>query len=309
MLLLHEPEHDEAFVKLVLGFAHPRPDPDEDLAAAVALAAVADAAVVVVGTNEELETEGRDRTTLSLAGRQDELVRRVAEVNPATVVVVISGAPVAMPWRDQVSAVVLAPFGGQELGPALADVLLGVTEPGGRLATTWGGGDSPLVLSTRPVAGALAYEEGLDIGYRAWLKSGRLPAYWFGHGLGYTSWAYQQLDAPTAVAAGEDARVRVRLANTGQRRGKEVVQVYLSRPRSSVRRPAAWLAGFQAVTAGPGEVRDVDIVLAARAFQHWSVEDHGWLTETGTFRLTAGRSAGDQSLRSDLTVVRHDQED
>ncbi len=125
-------------------------EPDEELARAVACAQAADVTVVVVGTNEEIETEGRDRATMSLAGRQDELVRRVAEVNSKTVVVVISGAPVAMPWRDQVSAVVLAPFGGQELGRGLADVLLGVTEPGGRLATTWGAEDAdvPVLVDT-----------------------------------------------------------------------------------------------------------------------------------------------------------------
>jgi beta-glucosidase len=307
--LLHEPEHEAGFVKVVLAFRPPRTGSDEQLAAAVALAEAADVAVVVVGTNEEIETEGRDRTTLSLPGRQDELVRRVAGVSPATVVVVISGAPVAMPWRDRVAAVLLAPFGGQELGPALADVLLGVIEPGGRLAATWGEGDDPSVLSTRPVDGVLPYEEGLDIGHRAWLKSGRPPAYWFGHGLGYTGWAYEQLDVPAAVPVGEDARVRVRLTNTGHRGGKEVVQVYLSRPSSSVRRPVTWLAGFHVVRAGPGEVREVDIVLAPRAFEHWSVADHRWQTEAGVFEITVGRSAGDRPLRSDVTIVSHAYDD
>ena len=307
--LLHQPEHDAGFVKVVLGFRPPRAGPDHELATAVALADAADVAVVVVGTNEEIETEGRDRTTLALPGRQDELVRRVAEVSSATVVVVISGAPVAMPWRNLVGAVLLAPFGGQELGRALADVLLGVLEPGGRLATTWGGDEGPDALSTRPVAGVLAYEEGLDVGYRAWLKDGRAPAFWFGHGLGYTSWAYVQLEAPTAVVAGEDARVRVRLANTGNRRGKEVVQVYLSRPRSSVRRPAAWLAGFEVVMADPGEVRELEIVLHARAFQHWSIDRHGWLTEVGTFVVSVGRSAGDRPLHADLSVLSEDHGD
>jgi beta-glucosidase len=207
-----------------------------------------------------------------------------------------------------VSAVVLAAFGGQELGPALADVLLGVREPGGRLATTWGVEDADVpVLGTRPVAGVLPYDEGLDIGHRAWLKTGRQPAYWFGHGLGYTGWTYDRLDAPVDVVAGEGAIVRVRVVNFGHRAGREVVQVYLSRAASSVRRPTLWLAGFQVVTAGAGEVREVEIPIAARGFQHWSVAEHGWRTEPGTFRVTVGRSAGDRPLAADLTVVGRDQ--
>jgi beta-glucosidase len=203
-----------------------------------------------------------------------------------------------------VNAVVLAPFGGQEMGPALVDVLLGVTEAGGRLATTWGGEDADVpVWSTRPVGGVMPYDEGLDIGYRAWVRTGRQPAFWFGHGLGYTSWTYEQLAAPTAIMVGSGATVRVRIANIGDRPGKEVVQVYLSRPRSSIRRPPVWLAGFEVVTANPGEVRDIEIRVVARAFQHWSVEEHGWRTESGAFRLTVGSSAGDRRLTADIMVT------
>ncbi len=307
VVLRHRPEHDLEFVKAVLGFRPPQAEPDEELARAVALAKEADVTVVVVGTNEELETEGRDRRTTSLAGRQDELVRRVGEVSSNTVVVVISGAPVATPWRDQVSAVLLAPFGGQEFGHALADVLLGVTEAGGRLATTWGADDADVpVLCTRPTAGVMSYDEGLEIGYRAWLKTGRHPAYWFGHGLGYTTWTYQQLETPPVVVVGVDTSVRVTLTNTGDRPGKEVVQVYLSRPASSIRRPPIWLAGFAVVTASPGEVREVDVRIGVRAFQHWSVADHAWRTEPGPFRVTAGRSAGDRPLTADFVVSGQD---
>jgi beta-glucosidase len=307
-VVLHRPEYDVDFVKAVLGLRPPRAEPEVELARAVALAEAAETAVVVVGTNEEIETEGRDRTSMSLPGRQDELVSRVAKVNSNTVVVVTTGAPVAMPWRSQVAAVLLAPFGGQEFAHGIADVLLGVAEPGGRLACTWGGEDADVpVWTTRPVGGVLPYVENLDIGYRAWMKAGRKPAFWFGHGLGYTSWSYDHLDAPTAVAAGEDANVRVQVANIGRRSGNEVVQVYLSRPGSSIRRPPIWLAGFASVTASPGEVLAVGIRVAARTFQHWSVDEGGWRTEPGTFRLTVGRSAGDRPLAADITVLVPDQ--
>ncbi|HKF89328.1 MAG TPA: glycoside hydrolase family 3 C-terminal domain-containing protein [Propionibacteriaceae bacterium] len=310
LVLRHRPEHDDDFVKAVLGFRPPEAEPDQELATAVALARAADVAVVVVGTDEELETEGRDRVTTSLSGRQDELVRQVAKVNPRTVVVVISGAPVATPWRAQVSALLLAQFGGQEAAAALTEVLLGVTEPGGRLATTWGADDADVpVWTTRPVDGVLPYAEGLDVGYRAWVRTGRHPAYWFGHGLGYTDWAYETIAAPAVLAAGEDVTVRVRIANIGNRRGKEVVQVYLERSESTVRRPAIWLAGFAVVTADPGEVREVDVQVSPRAFQHWSVAEHGWRTEPGAFRLSAGRSAGDRPLAAEIVVTAPDQGD
>jgi beta-glucosidase len=304
LVLRHRPEHDDDFVKAVLGFRPPEAEPDEELATAVALARAADVALVVVGTNEELETEGRDRVTTSLPGRQDELVRQVAKVNPRTVVVVISGAPVATPWRAQVSALLLAQFGGQEAAAALTEVLLGVTEPGGRLATTWGADDADVpVWSTRPVGGVLPYAEGLDVGYRAWAGRDRHPAYWFGHGLGYTDWAYETIAAPAGLAAGEDVTVRVRIANIGNRRGREVVQVYLERSESTVRRPAIWLAGFAVVMAEPGEVREVAVQVSPRAFQHWSVAEHGWRTEPGAFRLSAGRSAGDRPLAAEIVVT------
>ena len=163
---------------LSLGYGAPVGTAEELLAEAEAAARACDVAVVVVGTTEEVESEGFDRTTLALPGRQDELVRRVAAANPRTVVVVNAGSPVELPWADDVAAVLLAWFPGQEAGHALADVLLGVTEPGGRLPTTWPvvAADCP-VLDTTPAGGVLAYDEGVFIGYRAWERAGVAPRY------------------------------------------------------------------------------------------------------------------------------------
>ena len=125
---------------------------------------------MVVGTSEDVESEGFDRTSLALPGRQDELVRAVAAANPRTVVVVNAGSPVELPWRDEVSAVLVSWFPGMEFGNALADVLLGAVEPGGRLPTTWPAAlaDAP-VLEVTPTDGRLEYTEGLDIGHRAYV--------------------------------------------------------------------------------------------------------------------------------------------
>jgi beta-glucosidase len=267
-----------SFVNLTLGHAPPYPDPDAQLADAVELAASADVAVVVVGTTEEVESEGFDRTSLALPGRQDELVTRVAAANPRTIVVVNAGSPVLMPWAGEVAAILLTWFPGQEAGAALADVLLGVTEPGGRLPTTWPrrAQDCP-VLDTAPRDGVVRYDEGVFIGYRAWARAGTEPLFPFGHGLGYTTWAYESL----AVTDPGAAQVTVR--NTGARRGREVVQVYVD----------GALAGFAGVAADPGEAVTVRVPLSPRAMQTW---DDGWRTRPGPYLVEAGRSATDRPL-------------
>ncbi|GII01808.1 glycoside hydrolase family 3 C-terminal domain-containing protein [Planobispora takensis] len=265
----------------------------DELAAAVELARTCDAAVVVVGTTEEIESEGFDREHLELPGRQNELVRAVAAVCPDTVVVVNSGGPVTLPWREEVPAVLLSWFPGQEAGHGLADVLFGVAEPGGRLPTTW---SESALFSTVPEDGVLTYGEGLDIGYRAWLRESTPPVYWFGHGLGYTSWSYESLTVPELITPDAPLTVRVRLRNTGGRAGREVVQVYLSRPETAVTRPVRWLAGYAAAVAEPGETVEVAVGIRPRAFQYWSAEAGGWRLEEGAFTVLAGRSAADLPL-------------
>jgi len=276
----------------------PRRGAADELAAATELAAGCDAAIVVVGTTDEIESEGFDRTTLALPGRQDDLVRAVVAANPTTVVVVNSGGPVELPWLADVPAVLLGWFPGEQAGHGLADVLFGAVEPGGRLPTTWpvAQSDAP-VLSTDPVDGVLSYDEELNIGYRAWAASGVEPAFWFGHGLGYTSWSYE--DISVSEPDSDAFSVRVRLRNTGSRSGREVVQVYLSRSDSAVTRPPRWLAGFTAAVAEPGHVVDVVIPIPSRAVAHWTRD--GWTVEPGTVTVHAGPSAG--ALPLSTTVV------
>ncbi len=263
---------------------------------AVAAAASSDVAIVVVGTTEEVESEGFDRRTLALPGRQDELVRAVAAANPRTVVVVNSGAPVLLPWADDVAAVLLSWFPGQEFGHALADVLLGRTEPSGRLPTTWPVTEDHLP-SVKPVDGTLVYDEGRFIGYRSPARAALFP---FGSGLGYTTWEYVSLDAPRSGGTGDDVAVTVTVRNTGDRRGRTVAQAYLGRPGSAVERPATWLAGFATIDADPGEEVSATITIVPRAFEHWDA--NGWTTEPGTFTLSVGPSVADTPLAADLSV-------
>ncbi|WP_280270113.1 beta-glucosidase family protein [Nocardia wallacei] len=282
------------FLGVTLGADRPRRAPEEEFAAAVEAARTCDVAVVVVGTTEQIESEGVDRATLRLPGRQDELVAAVAAVNPRTVVVVNSGAPVEMPWRDDVAAVVLSWFPGQEFGAALSDVLTGVREPGGRLPTTWPKtmADVP-VLNTTPDDGTLTYAEGVHIGYRAWLRAGVEPAYPFGHGLGYTTWELRNLDVSGRT-------VTVTVTNIGERAGKQVVQVYLSREHSAIDRPVRWLAAFATVTLEPGESQRVEIALPQRAFEHWTAD--GWAVESGVFGVHVGTSVIALPLAAEVVV-------
>lgn len=276
-------------------------NPEGLLADAVAAAADADLAIVVVGTNSRVESEGFDRKDLDLPGRQDDLVRAVVAANPNTVVVVNAGSPVVLPWRDEVRALLLTYFGGQEYGNALADLLFGAAEPGGRLPTTWPKtlGDVP-VLDVTPKDGVVAYEEGIHIGYRAWLRAGRQPAFEFGHGLGYTIWELGGLAVSDTVSTAAPATVQVTVTNAGSRRGKQVVQVYLSRSETSIERPVRWLAGFAAVELDAGETSTVTVDVPARAFANW---DEGWQYEPGVFQVHVGTSVTATPLEGVVELV------
>jgi len=285
---------------VLFGLMHAEPRPDEDrlIAEAVEAARSAEVAVVVVSTTDLTESEGFDRRSLRLPGRQDELVAAVAAANRNTVVVVNTGSPVEMPWSDEVAAILLTWFPGQEGGNALAEVLLGA-EPGGRLTTTWPKAlaDAPVTQVVATEAGELHYDEGVFIGYRAWEQRGTTePAYWFGHGLSYTDWAYEGL-----AVEGDEVKVRVR--NSGARAGREVVQVYLA-PEAGVEVPGGIerhrLAGFAAISAEPGETVEVTVPIEERSFQVWDESVHGWRTVAGAWTVKAGRNVADLRLSGEM---------
>ncbi len=295
---------DQNAAKISLAMEKPNMTPAEALAESERLARAADAVVLVIGTTDQDESEGRDRESLALQPTQDELVRRVAAANPRTVVVVSAGSPVLMPWRHDVAAILLTWFPGQEVGNAMADMLLGRTEPGGRLPTTWpAAAEDVPILDTQPDKGWLHYTEGLDIGYRAWLRAEAAPAFPFGHGFGYTEWTY--IDAESAVGGpetGGSPTVRVRLRNSGSRPGREVVQAYLARPKSEIERPLLWLGGFASVEAAAGQEIEVVVPIDRWALRHWDEAAGDWAVEPGQFEVRIGRSIGDLRLASVVEV-------
>ena len=279
------------------------PDEEAALDQAVTAAAAASAAVVVVGSAETTESEGFDRATLRLPGRQDELVERVSAVNPRTVVVVNSGMPVLMPWASQVAAVLYAWLPGQAMGEALADVLLGVAEPGGRLPVSMPAQESDApVLHAVPEDGRLSYDEGLLIGYRGYDAAGTSPLFAFGHGLGYTSWAYDALTADRAdLAPGTDLSVEVTVRNTGPRTGREVVQAYVAGPALGPGRPVRVLGAFGTVSAAPGATATVTLTLPARVFARYDEHAGRWDWPPGQFTIAVGRSSRDLRLTTAVT--------
>ena len=267
----------------------------------------ADVVLVFVGLPEAYETEGVDRSDLRLPDSHDALVRALVEVNPNVVVVLSNGAPVEMPWVGQVRAVVEGYLGGQAGGSAVADVLFGVAEPGGRLAETfprrWA--DNPVsALPTGPRQ--VEYRESLYVGYRYYDSVGADVLFPFGHGLGYTTFGYSELDlGRVEVADGEDLLVTatVTVTNTGDRAGSEVVQLYVHDVETSVFRPEQELKGFAKVRLEPGESGAVTLGLDRRAFAVWDRHRPGWAVEPGRFEIRVGSSSRDIRARAVLEVT------
>ena len=259
--------------------------------AAVAAARLSDVAIIVAGIEEG---EFRDRARLSLPGRQEELIERVAATGKPIVVVLIGGSAITMtPWLDRVGAVIDAWYPGEEGGPAIADVLFGDYNPGGRLPITFpiSEGQLPLVYNHKPTGRGDDY---LDL-------TGQ-PLFPFGYGLSYTTFAYRALTIePATVTSGGRVRISFRVKNTGTRTGDEVPQLYVRDVLASVARPVMELKGFTRVRLGPSEEREVVFQLAVEDLRMLDAHMR-WVTEPGTFRILVGASSKDIRLRGDLVV-------
>jgi beta-glucosidase len=263
------------------------------ITAAVTAAKSASTAVVVV--SDDTESEATDRLSLNLPSAQDELISAVAAANPHTVVVVNAGAPVAMPWLSQVSAVVDAWYPGQTSGTVLASVLFGQTDPGGHLPVTFPQSLSQVPASTTaefPGNGTtVQYSEGVDVGYRWYDAKATQPLFPFGFGLSYTSFAYSGLQVSrTSVSGTQDVRVSATVTNVGKRSGSDVAQLYLGDPAASGE-PPRQLVGFTRVSLAPGQSTRVSFAIRPQDMSWWSDSANGWTQTEGQYSVYVGDSS------------------
>jgi beta-glucosidase len=281
------------------------PGADPRLGRAVELAKRCDVALVFAGYPEAFETEGNDRPSISLMGKQNELIAAVAAANPRTVVVLNAGAPVSMPWVDKVAAVVEAYYPGLENGNAVASVLLGEVNPSGKLPVSFPVRleDSPAFINASyPGCREVNYGEGIFVGYRYYDKMDVTPLFPFGHGLSYTTFAYSDLKVAKKVKAGERIEVTLKVKNTGKVVGKEVVQLYVGDTKSSLPRPPKELKGFAKVALEPGQSETVTFTLDERSLAYYDPVKKGWVAEPGEFEVLVGASSRDIRLKAKFTL-------
>lgn len=273
---------------------------------AVHLAANSDAVLVCAGFGGEWQSEGFDRQSLALPGLQDTLIEQVAAANPHTIVVLNTGSPITMPWLSSVAAVVQAWHPGQECGNAIADVLFGDTNPSGKLPQTFPVRleDTPTYLDVPGENGKVSYGEGVFVGHRYYEKKKVAPLFPFGFGLSYTTFSYSSLELDAQqTSLTEPFHVSLEVSNTGQREGKEIVQMYVRDEQASLTRPEKELKAFAKVHLKPGEQQTVMFSLDRDALAYYDDLTHEWVAEAGVFEVLVGASSQDIRARSAFTLI------
>jgi beta-glucosidase len=287
-----------------------RDDEDTSIADAVELAKSVDIPILLTGLSSDYEYEASDRASLVLPRRENELIQRVCEANPNTVVIIQAGMPIEMPWLESVNTLVYAWYGGQEAGRAIADVLWGATSPSGRLSLTFPKRlqDTPAFLNFGKTDRGIVYGEGVFVGYRYYEKLDCPPLFYFGYGLSYTGFKYSNLSVPAVFPSSAlgTIGVSVDLENIGPCMGSEVVQIYVSDLACSVQRPRKELKAFDKVSLDKGEKTTCKIVLDKYAVSFWSEEDEQWKAEAGEFAVIVATSADprDEQLQAVFRIER-----
>jgi beta-glucosidase len=305
LLTLEYARSEESLVPMVRLGCLP-PVPANAIERASALAATSDVAIVCVGFGGDWQSEGFDRPDMDLPGKQDALVEQVAAANPRTVVVLNTGSPIAMPWLEKVAAVVQAWYPGQECGNAIADVLFGDTNPSGKLPQTFPVRleDTPAYLDLPGENGKVYYGEGLFVGYRYYDKRKITPLFPFGFGLSYTSFDYGPLRLGAREIGPDDTlQVSVEITNTGQRAGKEVVQLYIRDVVASLERPDKELKAFAKVHLEPGECKTVTLAVARDALAYYDDLAREWVAEAGEFEVLIGASSEDMRGKATFALA------
>ena len=289
------------------GFDDEEDKTDEELIKeAVKAAENAEAAVVFAGLPDNFESEGYDRKHMRMPACQNALIEAVAEVQENTIVVLHNGAPVEMPWIDKVKAVLEVYLGGQAVGGASLNVLYGKVNPSGHLAETFPLRlqDTPCYLNYGGENDRSVYSEGVFVGYRYYASKDMEVLFPFGHGLSYTTFSYDNLTVDQErIRESETLTVTVDVTNTGERKGKEVVQLYVAPKDSKVIRPVRELRAFEKIELLPGETKTVKFTLDKNAYAYWNVQIHDWYVESGEYEIQIGKNA-QEILLSKMVYVK-----
>ena len=279
---------------------------EELLTEAIKAAKQAEAAVIFAGLPDNFESEGYDRKHLRMPECQNRLIEEISAVQPNTIVILHNGAPVEMPWIDKVKAVLEVYLGGQAVGSAAVNILYGKTNPSGRLPETF-----PLRLEDTPCYlfyggenDRSEYREGVFVGYRYYTSKDMPVLFPFGYGLSYTDFTYTNLQISHAkIQDNETLTVKVDVTNTGNCKGKEVIQLYISAKEGQVIRPVRELRAFKKISLNPGETKNVVLELDGRAFSYWNTEIHDWYMEPGSYKIQIGKSAQEILLEKEVQVI------
>lgn len=265
----------------------------------------AEAAVIFAGLPDSFESEGYDRVHMSMPKCQNELIERVAKVQPNTAVVLHNGSPVEMPWKDDVKGILEAYLGGQAVGASEADVLFGDVNPSGKLPETFPMKfeDNPSYLYYEGEGDRSEYREGVFIGYRYYDKKNMKVLFPFGYGLSYTTFEYSNLKLSSkSIKDTGKLTVTLDVTNTGKITGKEVVELYVGMRNSNVIRPVKELRGFEKIELNPKETKSVSFNLCKRAFSYYNTQIHDWYAETGDYDILIGKSSRDIVLSESVHV-------
>ncbi len=264
--------------------------------------------LVAAGFDQDSESEAGDRT-FALPYGQDELIRAMAAANKKVIVAVTSGGNVdSNAWLDRVPVLLETWYGGQDVGRALAEILLGEVNPSGHLPATFErhAEDNPTFANYYPEPGTkrVVYKEGIFVGYRGYEHNHTKPLFPFGYGLSYTTFKFANLAvSPETAGANPQVTVTFDVTNTGSRKGAEVAQVYLSPDHAKVERPERELKGFERVLLEPGETKHLSVTLDARAFAYWSTEGKRWTIEPGKFTVRVGDSVASTPLTGNVEIT------
>ncbi len=289
----------------IIKFGWRKPN-DQLISDAITVSKNSDIAIVFAGTNANYESEGFDRKDLVLPNEQDELIKKVAEVNPNTIVVLTTGSPVLMDnWLDNVAGLIEAWFAGEQAGNSIAEILLGETNPSGKLPMTfpkrWE--DCSAFDSYKKLDGTTIYEDGIYVGYRHFEKRNIKPLFPFGFGLSYTTFKYNDLKLSSKdINLNDKLIIKLSVRNTGKVNGSEVVQLYIKDVQSSIDRPVKELKGFKKVNLNPDEEKVVEFTIDKNVLSFFDPITKKWIAENGEFEILIGGSSQDIKLKEIFTL-------